>query len=326
MAFDSARKIKVRQEWNTPLLAYLSDLHKIRFHYFGLPGIEAHDIVLWRDYIETVTAFEAPDNPRSGMGEKNVAKLELRLVELGYEPLCYVGFLENIIQTMVDNRGRPFEPERFYTLLNLDFMNHLTSRAVIDQVRVPARYETFSQLASMLKGLWDNEGISGSVWFVTLREEIDINQYIQWKQNLDDRSIGDWVDQYNNYDMPKGNNLLRNPFKLKAFLYKTIKAALEGIRFSCYWYPMVLYVGDSPNSRMAHFMILSHANHIGNVAPLTLQTTNMFLNSHILEFTGDEIRDYKSGQAYIDSSSPVQEVFAQIQFPFIQPLRANSQA
>jgi len=51
MAFDSLRKKKVRQEWNTPLLAYLSDLHDIRFHYFGFPGIEAHDIVLWRNYI-----------------------------------------------------------------------------------------------------------------------------------------------------------------------------------------------------------------------------------------------------------------------------------
>jgi len=326
MAFDSLRKKKVRQEWNTPLLAYLSDLHDIRFHYFGFPGIEAHDIVLWRNYIETVTAFEAPDDHRSGTGERNAAKLELKLVELGYEPLCYVGFLENIIQTMVDNRGRSFEPERFYTLLNLDFMNHLTSRAVIDQVSVPARYETFSQLASMLKNLWDREGISGSVWFVTLREEIDAAQYMQWRQNLDDHSIGDWVDQYSNLDHPMGNNLLRNPFKLKAFLYKTIKAALEGVRFSCYWYPMVLYVGDSPNSRMAHFMILSHANHIGNAAPVNLQTAETFLNSNILEFTDDEVRDFESGQASAGFSSFVRDAFAQIQFPFKYPLLANSQA
>ena len=326
MPFDTVRKRKVRQKWNTTLLAYLSDLHGIRFHYFGFPGIEAHDIELWRDYIETVTAFEAPDDPRSGRGENNAAKLELKLVELGYEPSCYVGFLENIIQTEVDNRGRRFEPEKFYTLLNLDFMNHLTSRTVIDQVRVPARYETFSQLASMLKSLWDREGISGSVWFVTLREEIDADQYMQWRQNLDDPSIGSWVDQYNNLDQPRGNNLLRNPFKLKAFLYKTIKTALEGVRFSCYWYPMVLYIGDSPSSIMAHFMILSHANHIGNAAPVNLQTAETFLNSNILEFTDDEVRDFESGQAFADFSSFFRNTFAQIQFPFIHPLHANSQA
>ncbi len=324
MRFDSLRKRKVRQEWNTPLLAYLSNLHAIRFHYFGFPGIEAHDIVLWRDYIETVTAFEAPDDPNSGTGEKNAAKLELKLVELGYEPLCYVGFLENVIQTKVDNRGRRFEPSTFYTLINLDFMNHLTSRTRVDQVNVPARYETFSRLATMLKSLWDRRGISGSVWFITLREEIKGDQYRQWRRNLDDPLISDWVDRHDHCDIRMRDNLVRNPFKLKAFAYKTIKTALEGIRFSCYWYPMVLYVGDSPRSRMAHFMILCHANSIGNVAPVNLQSADMFLNSTILEFTDDEVRDYEGHQTFNDPSQFVTNAFNQFQFPFVQPLLARS--
>jgi len=303
MRFDSLGKRKVRQEWNTPLIRKLAESHSVKYHYFGLPGIEALDLVLWQQYIESVTAFEAPDDPRSGTGSGNAAKLELKLVELGFEPRCYAGFLENVIQTKVDNRGRKFIPDKFYTLLNLDFCSHLTSRTLVDQAKVTARYDTLGRIAAMQRDLWKSDGICGSIWLITLRTEVALSGYQLWRTNLDDQILGEWVDSYNDRDrVYRGNVLFFNPFKLKAFLYKTIKAALDGVRFSSYWYPMLLYQGNSPSSRMAHFMILCHANHIGNPVPVPLQTMEDFLKDNILQVKDGRLINYETNNEIMSPS------------------------
>ncbi len=320
MSLDSPRKRKVREEWNTPLIAHLAHEHRIRFHYFGFPGIEARDIVLWKDYIETVTAFEAPDDPSSGRGESNAAKVEQKLIDLGFEPQCYVGYLENIIETGVDNRGRSYIPDKFYTLINLDFCNHLTSRTLVDQVLTTARYDTFRRIAAIQREKWDLKTISGSLWLVTLRQEMHLGEYRRWRNSLDDVYLARWVDRYQTQDIGVGRGLFKNPFKLKAFLYKVIKSALDGICFSSYWYPMVLYEGHTPMSPMVHFMILSHANSIGHAAPVCLQTTGNFLNSKIRVFTNDDVRFYESDFLCSNSNSFTTSVLRGLNFPFVNPI------
>lgn len=325
MSFNSPGKKKIRQDWNTPLIRKLSDSHLIKYHYFGFPGIEAHDITLWKQYIQSVTAFEAPDDIKSGSGEKNLAILEKKLVELGFEPQCYLGFLESIIQTRVDNRGRKFAPKQFYTLLNLDFCSHLTSRTLVDQAKVTARYETLSRIAGMQKDLWDRHGISGSIWLITLREEISLSEYQTWRTNLDDRTLADWVDTFNSNDVFNSNKtLVTNPYKLKAFLYKIVKSALDGVRFSSYWYPIVLYTGNTARSKMAHFMILCQANDISNSVVVPLQKIEDFLTDDIIQISNDKFYKYHTDSVIENCVSFVECVCKGINLPFIAPLQARS--
>jgi len=74
---DNAGKGIVRTNWNTPLLSHLHKKLGVRFRYCGLPGPEILDLLLWREMLEEVVAFEPPDD--SPDGTKAISELRFNL-------------------------------------------------------------------------------------------------------------------------------------------------------------------------------------------------------------------------------------------------------
>ena len=124
--FDTPGKNAVRSTWNTPVLKYLNSRFGFKYRYLGLPGVELLDVKLWKNLIEEVIAFEAP---ASGADERaNIKKLKTNLDRLGIPHEVYYGFLEQVVIYRMDLASKPYIPNRFVNLYNLDFCNELTSQ------------------------------------------------------------------------------------------------------------------------------------------------------------------------------------------------------
>jgi hypothetical protein len=292
MSFNTANKIAIREHWNLPIIKYISTKDRIKFHYFGLPGIKAYDVVAWKDYIDSVTAFEGPDNIKTGQGSNNLATLEKNLILMGFYPKCYCGILEHVLHTTLDNLGNEFKFEKYYTLFNLDFCNSITTNTKLDEATYISRFESFGELARLLKQKC-TLNTSGSVWLVTLREELHKRSYQEWLSSLDDAPLREKLNSYNNLDRPCPQNpkLFYNYQKLKMFVYTLFTKILTSLNYSSYWFPLILYTGNTTVSPMAHFMFISYANAINRTAPKLLQSKSDFFSSHILALSDGVFHD-----------------------------------
>lgn len=123
---DPPAKKTVRGQWNTPFLRYLHDTYQIKYRYMGLPGPDVYDILLWRDMIEEVIAFE-----RLSPGKDNreyIAQLKMNLRKMSeIKAKVYAGSMEEVVMLRRDLDNVPYIQDKVITLYNLDFCDEISS-------------------------------------------------------------------------------------------------------------------------------------------------------------------------------------------------------
>ncbi len=142
---DNPEKGVVRTAWDTPLLQYLHQKHKVRYRYLGLPGVDLIDVHLWKPMIDEVIAFEPPDN--SANRRAAIDKLRKNMHLHSIKGVAYWGSFEQVVMLRRDLDGQYYTQAKFVTLYNLDFCDEITSAVETPERRKQVlRFEAIRQI------------------------------------------------------------------------------------------------------------------------------------------------------------------------------------
>jgi hypothetical protein len=265
---DNPEKCVVREKWDTPLLQYLHEEYGIRYRYLGLPGPELIDVLLWKDMIDEVIAFEPPD---SDNGRTAFNELSFNLRKKGIKGIPYCGSLEEVVLLRKDFEGRAYNQDELVTLYNLDFCNEISSKVVTsDGDEKVWRFEAIRRVLQDQQNCGRN-GASGRffVLMITVRDQISstsIRTYLRPSCLQDDsRSFYDACSSIN--PIPKERNVSligTHTWALKVLFHTMLCRYFGNPNFSALFFPQVSYAGTKVrngnsgfiSSPMLHWVVL----------------------------------------------------------------------
>ena len=133
--FSTPSKIKIRQEWNLPLLKLICEKMGRKLVYLGLPSPDADDVHEWIDYIDKVIAFQCRNYPNQS--DPNQSKEALDILEAKLNALetqgkistftIYDGYIEEVLLRGRDISNNDYHQNEVITLYNLDYCNSLSA-------------------------------------------------------------------------------------------------------------------------------------------------------------------------------------------------------
>jgi len=264
--FDTPDKNTVREVWNTPVLRYLHDNHRIKYRYLGLPGVDLIDIKLWKDMIEEVIAFELPDPGPDERRSIIQLKRNLELVLARVPWKAYYGSIEQVILLREDIDGSKYTQTKLVTLYNLDFCDEITSKIPTREGKKCLRFELIRQLLTDQHECFrNNPELDTFIILLTARNQTSsrfMRSYLADEEDLD-ASTHSFVKKANKArPIPRDNRPLIEDYgwALKAFIFNTIHSYLATPHLTCLLFPMVQYTGRPVSniiaSPMMHWMFL----------------------------------------------------------------------
>ena len=137
--FNTPSKIKIRKEWNFPIIKLISEITNKKLIYLGLPSPAAEDILEWIVYIDKVIAFQCRNyryQSDQSQSKKAIEELEAKLNILETQGKIstfsiYDGYIEEVLLKGQDTSNISYFQNDIITLYNLDYCNSLS---------VPIRY------------------------------------------------------------------------------------------------------------------------------------------------------------------------------------------
>ena len=267
--FDTPGKRAVREQWNTPILRLLNEEYGFRYRYMGLPGVELHDVELWRDMIDEVIAFEVRarrtrDDPE---GRRHIRALRRKLQLLGIPGQAFFGPMEEVVILRQDYDGRRYDQKKVITLYNLDFCNEIASRiSTREQGEQVWRFEAIRQiLRDQQQAYRQHREPSRFILLLTVRDQIDAARL----RNLLSGNLYDDTSAYLQScgginTLPHQGPLLgTHTWALKAFIHNTLRQYLANPHISATFFPLVRYPGTPVRTKvgrlaspMLHCMLL----------------------------------------------------------------------
>ena len=255
---DSPAKQTVREHWDTPILRHLHKEYGFRFRYFGLPGVDATDVFLWKDMIDEVVAFELPSG---GADERaHIRALRTSLRRLGKPFSAYYGPFEEVVIQGKDWDGQKYKQDRMITLYNLDFCDQISSKIQTREEGVKLRrFEALRQILHDQAECFHR--IQTPNWFVfmlTVRDQMGARKL---RQYLSDQLYAD-----TSKFCTKSASILPIPstgtvagshtWAMKAFLHNTVRGYLTNPHVAAMFFPVIKYKGGSKmTSPMLHWTI-----------------------------------------------------------------------
>ena len=267
--FDSPGKRAVREQWNTPILRLLNEAYGFRYRYMGLPGVELHDVELWRDMIDEVIAFEvrARGTRSDPEGRRHIRALRRKLQLLGIPGHAFFGPMEEVVILRQDYDGKRYDQKKVITLYNLDFCNEVASRiSTREQGEQVWRFEAIRQiLRDQQQAYRQHREPSRFILLLTVRDQIDAARL----RNLLSVNLYDDTSAYLqscggiNALPPQGPLLGTHTWALKAFIHNTLRQYLANPHISATFFPLVRYNGTPVRTKggrlpspMLHCMLL----------------------------------------------------------------------
>jgi hypothetical protein len=133
--FSTPSKIKIRKEWNLPLLKIIKEQTNKKLIYLGLPSPDADDVIEWIDYIDKVIAFQCREYPNPSdpsQSKEAIDKLESKLNTLETQGkistfTIYDGYIEEVLLRGRDISNNQYHQNEVITLYNLDYCNSLSA-------------------------------------------------------------------------------------------------------------------------------------------------------------------------------------------------------
>jgi hypothetical protein len=272
--FNSPGKQAVRVLWNTPLLRYLHTTFGVKYLYFGLPGSDMRDVILWRDMIEEVVAFEIP--ARGQNDRANIELLRRNMARYGISGRVYYGPFEEIVLLGQDFESSKYKQEKIITLYNLDFCDEITSMVATSSGQQLLRYEALRKILNDQKECFRQSGNpSYFIMLITIRNQFTLRKlegYFAHNLNVHARQYFDrCVAQ---------SPLIVEPFTLgkswvlKTFIYNLLCQYFVGPHVSALFFPTVKYDGNPIRkgmpSPMIHFMVLCRFANQEMACPIVL--------------------------------------------------------
>jgi hypothetical protein len=259
--FGTANKNFIRQQWNEPIIKFLSKKVNEKLIYIGLPSPEADDITQWLEHIKSVIAFQCRDYGKSSdpvQTRESILRLEdfLRTLERQGkidDYVVYDGYLEEVVLKGYDNSPNEiiFTTDRFITLYNLDFCNNIASPIEYTDkngdIQKVYKFNAIQRLLEIQKSL---SNVSNKfIFFLTVHCSYN-GEELQNFLNSTDLTIKNYLTKYNKL---KGHN--KNAEIVRLFVCCNIQKYFSANNFSYHILPIVKYQGinDTP---LLHFAVL----------------------------------------------------------------------
>jgi hypothetical protein len=292
---SNIEKDLIRINWNTPVLRYLHDQYGIKYRYLGLPGVDIIDVLLWKDMIEEVIAFEQLID--GGRPRKNIIELRANLKRNLIPHCTYVGSIEEVIILRKDFENQQYSQGNVITLYNLDFCDEISSKIHTIERGIKAwRYEAIRTIFTDQKTAYINNGRKPNTFIllITIRNQIYSTLL---KELLRDIKYASSQARLRYFDeqvplIPNDMSLLGNHgWAIKIFLYEFLCNCLYSPNITALFFPTILYNGTPTEtttgtipSPMMHLMIFCQFANPESATP------DIFPNN-VLSFANVEIKD-----------------------------------
>lgn len=255
---DSEAKRTVREGWNTPLLRYLHEKYEFRYRYFGLPGVHATDILLWKDMIDEIVAFERP-SPR-GDERRDILSLRTTLHRLGIPHVAYYGSFEEVVILGQDWEGQKYKQEHVITLYNLDFCDEISSKVrTRKEGQQLWRFEALRHvLANQAACFARTHRPTWFVFMLTVRDQMDAQLLASFLADDPYADTRDFCAEGSSIrPLPSTGPVAgSHTWGIKAFLHNTMRGYLTTPHVAALFFPVVKYQGGKGmTSPMLHWTI-----------------------------------------------------------------------
>lgn len=288
-SFNSEQKNFIRENWNKPLLKFLTKRLNDKLIYLGLPSPKAEDILEWIDYIKNVIAFqcreygEASDEvqDRKGIDELNSLLNQLERDRLIDNYLVYDGYLEEVVLRGYDNSPTriDFGISDFITLYNLDFCNKITSPIEFydshGNLKTAYKFDAISKLLQIQQSL---SAVSNKfVLFLTVHCSYDGKELEHFIQNPPSKEVKIYINKCN-----KLSGHEKNARIVRLFFCYLIKQKFEAFGFTPKILPSLFYrgLGDTNLLHFTVFGISTQASVAGSVP--VCQSLSQILNQKFI--------------------------------------------
>jgi hypothetical protein len=254
----------IRRSWNTPVLKYLHDNYGIKYRYLGLPGPDIIDLLLWKDMIEEVIAFEPPDE--IGSRRRSISNLRANLKRHLINGNAYWGSIEEVIQLREDYEGNKYSQNQIVTLYNLDFCDEITSKInTLESGRKALRYEAIRTILSDQKSafLSNDRHPNSFILLITIRNQIGSLKLRTLLSDITNTLCRERINLFQSEfdNMPDNSPLIgSHAWAIKIFLFDFLCNCLYTPHISVLYFPVVSYAGTPARggtipSPMLHIML-----------------------------------------------------------------------
>lgn len=264
-SFNSAHKIFIRNNWNKPILKFLTKKINDKLIYLGLPSPEAQDVLEWIEHIKYVIAFQCRDygkesdkeQERNGIEALNLLLQQLERKKQIENYVVFDGYLEEVILRGFDNSPTRinFELNNFISLYNLDFCNDITSPIeytdINGDVQIAYKFNAINKLLQIQQSL---SNVSNKfVMFLTVHSSYDGEELQQFINHPPSDEIGGYINKYN-----KLSKIEKNARIVRLFFVFCIQQYFATFGFAPKILPSVCYngLGDTP---LLHFTVFGIA-------------------------------------------------------------------
>lgn len=287
-SFNSAHKSFIREQWNKPLLKFLSRKTSDRLLYLGLPSPKAEDILEWIEYIKVVIAFQCRDYPepssenqdRGAIDELNDILNDLERKSKLDNYIVFDGYLEEVVLRGYDNSPTRinFSVENFVTLYNLDFCNKISSPIkYIDGGGIPQiayKIEAINKLLQIQQAL--RKSSNKFILFLTVQCSYDgaeLDHFIRLPPN---EEIKEYISKCKTL-----SGHIKNARIVRLFFAYQIKQQLEAFGFSAKILPSVYYTGLK-GVTLLHFSVFGIAQTKPSATVPSFQTLRDIINQKFI--------------------------------------------
>ena len=289
---DHEIKRVIREQWCKPLIKHISEKLGMKLTYFGLPGIDAIDVLTWIDYIDNVIAFEIGDYSRNYNDENakiNIKKLNgiLNALEVN-EKLetysLYHGNIEEVIFKGFDRNGYKFSQESCVRIYNLDFCNSLTSPVtVVDYKGNVLKYYKSEVIKKLLEIQRDIAKSDKESRFILL---LTVNSYFMVEAAQAEKVLsGSYYNEIYKKYLQNFNELGENEKSiriLRLYLISILSQQFCSCQFIPEFFPTLYYNGFGENTKMLCFTIMgTFVENPGGIAPFG-QNIETLINAKFL--------------------------------------------
>jgi hypothetical protein len=297
--FNSDSKKLIRTKWAKPILNYIKETLGKKLFYLGLPDTEAHDIVEWLEYIDTVYAFQCREYPKPSAPEQNREKIltlekTLRTFERKRQLSTFDvfdGYIEEVVLRGFDNSPtiKEFTQQEVITLYNLDFCGQITSPLEFKDrngnLQTAYKFDAISRLLNLQKQItFPNKKF---IMFLTLHCSYDGKELTDFLANPG-TDIKKYLSQTENFSKGK-----KAPYYVKSFVSHFMMQFFAANNFVAEFLPTIYYLGDG-NTPILFFTVLGAEAKSKSAGGLVhYQNINDVLNYPFVEIDNDNFQASK---------------------------------
>lgn len=312
-SFNSEHKVFIRENWNKPLIKFLSKKIGDKLIYMGLPSSNGEDLNQWIDFIKVVIAFQCRVygmRSEETQDRSEIDKLTELLRKFEREQkietyIVYDGYIEEVVIKGYDNSPYQnlFEQKNLITLYNLDFCNDIASP--IEYTDKYGNAQKVFKFNAIQKLLQYQDSISKTsdrfIFLLTVHCSYDGSELQNFVNDPPDAVVKEYLKKYHGM---RGHE--KNARIVRLFVCYQIQKYFPSFNFSHKILPIIKYDGLR-GTPLLHFVILGTKPSLNAAGVPSYQSINEILDQKFISIESNEFKNLESslGENNVETLNPI---------------------